>query len=449
MSKDFSNPTRININNPYVGNLNTYGDNWFYTEFQQSGKAIFEVVPSNGLSVNLYIYDRNDNNLAISTNGGQGQAERIEYNVSAGQWIRMDVQYSSGSGSFSLSCKMQSGGTVTPNAKEIKDNDYNPAVNISQGQEHWYYVRFNDDGKANFYVEPLNSTLDVDIIVYKGSTSGEVVGQSARGAGQWDLVEKKPVQAGIKYYIKIKGYSGSGQYKVRCRNYTLTNKIKKVGLQTMKLNLLKDGLDKISSIKTVKVYHPEDYEGKIYRYFHKDTTDNELLTDDYFNNLVSLKTKLFGKDVGKISSYFAEYYFPKGGTRAEIERGKGYFRGLHEGFDMSNYDGCKFYAFGKGTVVYYGPGTTYNMIAVEYDSLPNYRVCYLHASELNDKLYKGATVGTTTDNKWLGKQGAKGGGSSHVHWEIRNSGTLSSPASSLGNDKVDNPDPKNLIKRLM
>ncbi|MCT4686180.1 hypothetical protein [Vallitalea sp.] len=29
--------------------------------------------------------------------------------------------------------------------------------------------------------------------------------------------------AGIKYYIKIKGYSGSGQYKVRCKNYTDEN----------------------------------------------------------------------------------------------------------------------------------------------------------------------------------------------------------------------------------
>ncbi|MCT4686202.1 hypothetical protein [Vallitalea sp.] len=220
MSKDFNNPTRININNPYVGNLATYGDNWFYTEFQQSGKATFEVVPSSGLSVNLYIYDRNNNTLAISTSGGEGQAERIEYNVSVGQWIRMDVQYSSGSGSFTLSCKMKSGGSVTPNAKEIKDNDYNPPVNISKGQEHWYYVRFDKDGKANFFVEPLNSQLDVDITVYKGSTTGEVVGQSSKGPGQWDLVEKKPVQAGIKYYIKIKGYSGSGQYKVRCKNYT-------------------------------------------------------------------------------------------------------------------------------------------------------------------------------------------------------------------------------------
>jgi hypothetical protein len=111
------------------------------------------------------------------------------------------------------------------------------------------------------------------------------------------------VQAGIRYYIKIKGYSGEGQYNVRCKNYTLTNKIKKVGLQTMKLNLLKDDSSKTSSINTLKVHHPDDYEGKVYRYFHENLNNNQLLSDEQFNCLKELKKKLFGGDYGKISAY--------------------------------------------------------------------------------------------------------------------------------------------------
>ncbi|MCT4686857.1 M23 family metallopeptidase [Vallitalea sp.] len=226
MSKDFYNPTRIRLNQDFQGTVTSNdGDQWFDIVFNQACKAVFEVRPSSNLDVNFSAWNGDEMTaIEVKNSNGHGIPEKIEINVNNGQRIKLDVQHQSGSGSFTLSCKMKSGGSVTPNAKEIKDNDYNPPVNISKGQEHWYYVRFNKDGKANFFVEPLNSQLDVDITVYKGSTSGEVVGQSAKPAGQWDLVEKKPVIAGIIYYIKIKGYDGSGQYKVRCKNYTTDDK---------------------------------------------------------------------------------------------------------------------------------------------------------------------------------------------------------------------------------
>ncbi|MCT4545043.1 MAG: M23 family metallopeptidase [Vallitalea sp.] len=223
MSKDFYNPTRININNPYVGNLTTYGDNWFYTEFHQDGKAVFEVVPSSGLCVNLYIYDRNDNTLAISSNGDEGQVERIEYNVSAGEWIRIDVQYSSGSGSFTLSSKMKSGPT-TPQQEVTKifnDRDYTKS--IRKNDDHWYYVQFREDGKANFFLRPNNSSLDVDLSVYEGSQQGTQLGSSSKGAGQADLVSQIPVKAGVRYYIKVRRCNGLGTYLFRCKNYTFEN----------------------------------------------------------------------------------------------------------------------------------------------------------------------------------------------------------------------------------
>ncbi|MCT4686054.1 M23 family metallopeptidase [Vallitalea sp.] len=172
MSKDFNNPTRINLNNSYIGNLTTYGDNWFYTEFNQSGTAVFEVVPSSGLSVNLYIYDKNDNNLAISTSGSQGDLERIEYNVSAGQWIRMDVQYASGAGSFALTCKMKSvvtppttpaivnvSGTHTtyygPNTSYMKAGSVsNESVTLLWQEGSYYFIEYNISGskKKRAYV---------------------------------------------------------------------------------------------------------------------------------------------------------------------------------------------------------------------------------------------------------------------------------------------------------
>ncbi|MCT4686718.1 hypothetical protein [Vallitalea sp.] len=155
MSKDFFNPTRIRLNQDYSGTA-TSGDQWFDIVFNQTCKVVFEVRPSSNLDVNFSAWNGDEMTaIEVKNNNGSGIAEKIEINVSAGQRIKLDVQHQSGSGSFVLSCKIKSGGTVTPNAKEIIDDYDNPPVNISQGQEDWYYVRFNKDGKANFYVEPL------------------------------------------------------------------------------------------------------------------------------------------------------------------------------------------------------------------------------------------------------------------------------------------------------
>ncbi|MCT4687509.1 M23 family metallopeptidase [Vallitalea sp.] len=215
MSKDFNNPTRIMPNIPYTGSLNTYGDNWFYIQFTQSGKAVFEVDPTSGLDVSLYIYNRNDENLAISINGGQGDVERIEYNATAGEWIRMDVQYSSGAGDFILKCTMNQSQPQDENINE----DQNIIKHINAKDIHWYYVQFEENGNANFYLEPKLTTLDVDLKVYKGSKTGELIGSSSKGSGQADLISNKPVIEGVKYFIRVYGYSGTGNYLIRCKNY--------------------------------------------------------------------------------------------------------------------------------------------------------------------------------------------------------------------------------------
>lgn len=90
---------------------------------------------------------------------------------------------------------------------------------IDENAVHWYYAQFEKDGKANFYLEPLISSLDVDLEIFKDSPTGEQIAKEMNGAGIPDLVSQLPIQAGIKYYIKVSHYSGSGNYLLRCKNY--------------------------------------------------------------------------------------------------------------------------------------------------------------------------------------------------------------------------------------
>ncbi|GKX30243.1 hypothetical protein SH1V18_27230 [Vallitalea longa] len=110
--------------------------------------------------------------------------------------------------------------TVKDATRLNNDNPTKPIL-INQGDVHWYYAQFKEDGKANFYVKPLKESLDVNIEIHKESVRGELIGKSSKGAGQADLIEKKSVQAGVKYYIGISCNSGSGCYSLKCKNYTL------------------------------------------------------------------------------------------------------------------------------------------------------------------------------------------------------------------------------------
>lgn len=449
MSKEFYKPTRIKLYEDFSGIVTENdGDQWFDIVFDKTCRVVFEVNPSSDLDVNFSAWNGDEMRaLQVENSNGRGITEKIELGVRKGQRIKLDVQHQSGSGSFILSCKMADGSTM-PIAERIEDNIEYPSDLIRRRQEHWYYVQFDSSGKANFFVEPENHLLDIDIVVRKDSITGDLVGEaSSKGLGQWELIEKVPVAAGVKYYIGIYCHFGIGKYNLKCRNYTDTNKIKKIGLQKMKLNLLKDKSDKTSSINTIKVYNPDDYEGKDYRYFHENLKDIQLLDDEQFDCLKKLKEKLFGGDYGKISAYFGEYYLPlEGHNRKDIENGKGYLQGLHEGFDMSHSHKCKLYAFGKGEVLAKPANNWANTLSIVYDKLPGYRVTYLHAHELyvdeNSKV---------DENTCIGLQGNKGVGSSHVHWEIRKMGIGSnnSAASSLGNNTVDNNITTSLLKKLL
>jgi murein DD-endopeptidase MepM/ murein hydrolase activator NlpD len=320
-------------------------------------------------------------------------------------------------------------------------------------------MRASLNGSANFYLNPLDTALDVDLKIYEEGSNGLIeLARAMKAAGYQELITLD-VTSNKTYFIEVLHYGSSfpsgANYHLRVKNYP-TNGIKKVGSQTMFLNLQNDGSSTTSTINTTKMYIPNDFENKNYRYFYPSLDDSALLSDQTFNTLIQLKNKLFGGNFGKISAFYGEYYVPEPGdnaTREQIESGNGsyYFQGLHEGFDMSYYHKCKFYAFGKGKVVWYGKNSIYNLISVKYDSLPGYRVTYLHADSLNPNLFLNADVGTTADNSWLGFQGLQGSGASHVHWEIREDGvgSIDGAVPSLSDTKMSNPNPHPLLSSLL
>ena len=96
-------------------------------------------------------------------------------------------------------------------------DDVNVTDSLSSG-EKWYYVIFNEDGKANFALQPKKSSLDVDLAVYASNQTTRL-GRTAKLAGQDDIVSDISVVAGERYYIRVNHYEGNGNYTLRCKNY--------------------------------------------------------------------------------------------------------------------------------------------------------------------------------------------------------------------------------------
>lgn len=92
-------------------------------------------------------------------------------------------------------------------------------VSIKKGEEQWFYVNFSSEGKANFYVNPNSTTLDVDLYVYSSNKTTLLGKATSGGVGEHDVIMEIPVESNKRYYIKVKAYSGSGTYLLRCKNY--------------------------------------------------------------------------------------------------------------------------------------------------------------------------------------------------------------------------------------
>lgn len=90
--------------------------------------------------------------------------------------------------------------------------------------ERWYKVEFNSDGKANFYVNPHNRLLDVNIKIYSLNDDGELslLVSSKSNTGQFKLLTLT-VLKNESYYIVIDSNDHSSNtlstYHFRCKLY--------------------------------------------------------------------------------------------------------------------------------------------------------------------------------------------------------------------------------------
>lgn len=103
-------------------------------------------------------------------------------------------------------------------AKRINNNETYHRY-MEAHDEHWYFIYFQKSGKANFYIKPGRSNMDIDLFVYK-SDKDTMLGRSRKGSGKDDIVFDIPVRTDEKYYIKVKHYSGSeGLFELRAKVY--------------------------------------------------------------------------------------------------------------------------------------------------------------------------------------------------------------------------------------
>lgn len=83
-----------------------------------------------------------------------------------------------------------------------------------------YHVSFEASGKVNFYLNPLDQDLNVDLAIY--DSNDYLIDQSANGKGQHELINIL-VSSGLTYYIKVKHNDSSiptgNNYHLRCKYY--------------------------------------------------------------------------------------------------------------------------------------------------------------------------------------------------------------------------------------
>ena len=124
------------------------------------------------------------------------------------------------------------------NLQELNFNGYdeeivkNPGITVMSNDEDvtgtmdstkkadWYKVRFDYDGKANFYIKPLDDDLNIDLYLYKGDRK-TIVGFSGNGPGSHELVTIYNAEKDVDYFLKVenrgKAINACMKYLARCR----------------------------------------------------------------------------------------------------------------------------------------------------------------------------------------------------------------------------------------
>jgi hypothetical protein len=97
----------------------------------------------------------------------------------------------------------------------------------SNNEVDWYRVRFDYDGKVNFYIKPMNDDLNIDISLFKGNKK-TIVGFSGNGPGSHELITIYNAEKGVDYFLKAenkgKYHTDCMKYLARCRLYPYISK---------------------------------------------------------------------------------------------------------------------------------------------------------------------------------------------------------------------------------
>jgi hypothetical protein len=92
----------------------------------------------------------------------------------------------------------------------------------SENMVTWYKVRFDYNGKANFYLEPLDKKINIDLYVYKAEDRS-LVGFSGNGTGSHELITIYNISKNVDYFIKVenkdKFKTSYKMFHARCRIY--------------------------------------------------------------------------------------------------------------------------------------------------------------------------------------------------------------------------------------
>lgn len=104
-------------------------------------------------------------------------------------------------------------------AQRIFEDDNIEGFVDEAGDTDWYKIRFYENGEANFYLEPQDRDLDVDLIIYDEYKHGLAFSSNLEGVHELITLN---VRADEYYYIRVRHYGNyrSGMsYLLRCKNY--------------------------------------------------------------------------------------------------------------------------------------------------------------------------------------------------------------------------------------
>lgn len=247
-------PIRIKNDEEYLMTM-LNEETLYYIIFDKDGEANFYVHPEDSdLDFDLYVYDSFMNELEKCCNG-VGKDNLIKgLNVEGSTKYYVKLVRNGKIGEYTIKCK---------NYTRIHDDE-----NINESitdNNHWYYVIFDKDGKANFYFHPEDSNLDIRMYVYN-SDMVKLGRGYITGNGQDLLIEKLDVKKDERYYVEIKYRSGSSDYLFRCKNYqfdytdtdVLLIALDKIGWSNLSMKMINDlsnCLNRYDITTLPRIYH--------------------------------------------------------------------------------------------------------------------------------------------------------------------------------------------------